>query len=244
MTIRILVVLILASYSAALGQLPERPTNLKVLPDSLTTEQVVAIMRGFSQGLGVRCSYCHVGREGTPLDSFDFASDEKHDKEMARGMMRMVQKLNEELLPDILDHHPSTVRIECVTCHRGATRPIMLEDTLGAVVERFGADSLAAVYGSLRERHYGRFTYDFGERPLTALASRLVAAGKLAEARAALELNAIEFSESAGVSFELGRVYEALGERDLAIEQYRKVLSLQPEHRGAQSRLQEMTGGA
>src|SRR5688572_20378604 len=119
MTVRILVVLILATSSTAFGQLPERPTNLEVLPDSLTTEEVVAIMRGFTQALGVRCSYCHVGREGAPLDSFDFASDEMHAKEMARGMMRMVGEINGELLPEILDHHESTVRVQCVTCHRG-----------------------------------------------------------------------------------------------------------------------------
>ena len=243
MTLRALIVLIFASSAPALGQLPEKPTNLEVLPDSLTTEEVVAIMRGFSMGLGVRCTFCHVGREGAPLDSFDFASDEKHEKEMARGMMRMVRNINEELLPDILEHHESTVRVQCVTCHRGAARPVMLEDTLGVVVERFGADSLVALYQSLRERHYGRFTYDFGERPLSALAARLVAAGKLPEARAALELNAMQFPQSASVAFELGRVYESLEERERAIEQYRKVLELQPDHRGAQTRLQELTGG-
>lgn len=243
MTLRALIVLIFASSAPALGQLPEKPTNLEVLPDSLTTEEVVAIMRGFSMGLGVRCTFCHVGREGAPLDSFDFASDEKHEKEMARGMMRMVRNINEELLPDILEHHESTVRVQCVTCHRGAARPVMLEDTLGVVVERFGPDSLVALYQSLRERHYGRFTYDFGERPLSALAARLVAAGKLPEARAALELNAMQFPQSASVAFELGRVYESLEERERAIEQYRKVLELQPDHRGAQTRLQELTGG-
>jgi predicted TPR repeat methyltransferase len=38
-------------------------------------------------------------------------------------------------------------------------------------------------------------------------------------------------------------VYESLEERERAIEQYRKVLELQPDHRGAQTRLQELTGG-
>jgi hypothetical protein len=227
---------------AGLAQIPEKPTNLEVLPDSMTTEEVIAVMRGFTAALGVRCQFCHVGREGMPLDSFDFASDEVHEKEMARGMMRMVERINEELLPEVLDHHDATVRIQCVTCHRGAARPVMLEDSLGAVVERFGADSLAPVYERLRERHYGRFAYDFGERPLVVLAARLSAAGRHAEARSALELGERSFPESAGIAFELGRVYEALGEQALAVERYEKALRLQPEHQGAQRRLQELAG--
>lgn len=229
---------------SALAQLPEKPTNLKVLPDSLTTEQVVAIMRNFAGSLGVRCSYCHVGREGAPLDSFDFAADDKHEKEMARGMMRMVGRLNEELLPEILEHHEATVRIQCMTCHRGAARPVMLEDTLGAVADRFEGDSLVAVYERLRERHYGRFAYDFGERSLNVLAGRLVEAGRLAVARRILELNAHYFPESASVAFELGKVYEASGEKALAIEQYEKALRLQPDHAGAKRRLEGISGGS
>ena len=239
----ILLAAILLSPAAAgvRAQIPEKPENLEVLPDSMTTEEVIAIMRGFTAALGVRCQFCHVGREGMPLDSFDFASDEVHEKEMARGMMRMVAELNEEILPEILDHHESTVRIQCMTCHRGAARPVMLEDSLGAVVESFGADSLVPVYERLRERHYGRFAYDFGERSLNVLAARLMVAGRPAEARTVLELNARNFPESANVAFELGRVYEALGEEALAIEQYEKALRLQPEHAGAKRRLDELS---
>lgn len=228
-------------YGGALAQLPEKPTNLEVLPDDMTTEQVVAIMRNFTAALGVRCQYCHVGREGMPLDSFDFAADDKHEKEMARGMLRMVKELNEEILPEILDHHETTVQIQCITCHRGAARPVLLEDSLATVVESFGADSLVPVYERLRERHYGRFAYDFGERSLNVLAARLMASGRPAEARTVLELNARNFPESANVAFELGRVFEALGEEALAIEQYQKALRLQPEHAGARRRLDELS---
>jgi hypothetical protein len=243
LSLLVIVLVAIAIRSAgALAQIPEKPENLDVLPDSMTTEEVIAIMRGFTAALGVRCQFCHVGREGMPLDSFDFASDAVHEKEMARGMMRMVAELNEEILPEILDHHESTVRIQCMTCHRGAARPIMLEDSLGAVVESFGADSLVPVYERLRERHYGRFAYDFGERSLNVLAARLMAADRSAEARTVLELNARNFPESANVAFELGRVYEALGEEALAIEQYEKALRLQPEHAGARRRLDELSG--
>ena len=232
----------LLAPAGAGAQIPE-PTNLQVLPDSMTRDEVIAVMRGFTAALGVRCPYCHVGREGMPLDSFDFASDDKHEKEMARGMMRMVAELNGEILPEIFDHHERPARVECMTCHRGAARPVMLEDTLAAIVERAGADSMAAEYERLRQRHYGRFAYDFGERSLTLLAARLSQAGKHAEARRALELNAFYYPESPSVAFELGRVYEALGETPRAVEQYEKALRLQPEHAGAQRRLEALTGG-
>ncbi|WP_414682966.1 tetratricopeptide repeat protein [Longimicrobium sp.] len=39
---------------------------------------------------------------------------------------------------------------------------------------------------------------------------------------------------------ELGRVYEGLGERDRAIEQYRRVLAAQPNNRQAQERLRAL----
>jgi hypothetical protein len=48
--------------------------NLKVLPEDTPPRQVVGIMRGFAIGLGVRCTYCHVGEEGAPLSTYDFAS--------------------------------------------------------------------------------------------------------------------------------------------------------------------------
>ena len=43
---------------------PERGENLKVLPPEISAADLRDTMRGFSMGLGVRCSFCHVGVEG------------------------------------------------------------------------------------------------------------------------------------------------------------------------------------
>ena len=229
-----------AASSEARSGPPDRPQNLKVLPDTLSREAVIAVMRNFTTSLGVRCNHCHVAYPGAPPDSLDFASDGKGTKEVARGMMRMVRAINGEHLPEIPELGDNPMQVGCVTCHRGAPRPLMLEDTLGTVARTLGVDSAAAAYGRLRTQYYGRGTYDFGERSLSTLASRLAAEGRRAEARRILELNAQQFPSSAGVAVELGRVLEALGERDRAVEQYRRALAIQPDNRQAQERLRAL----
>ncbi len=246
--------LLLAALSACVGQAgrpsgaapaaqagpSDRPQNLQVLPDTMSREAVIAVMRNFTTSLGVRCNYCHVPYEGAPPDSLNFASDAKETKDVTRGMMRMVRAINGDLLPDIPQLGDDAMRVGCMTCHRGAPRPLMLEDTLGTVARSLGVDSAVAAYGALRRQYYGRSTYDFGERSLSTLASRLTAEGRQVDARRILELNAEQFPNSAGAAFELGRAYEALGERDRAIAQYRRALTIQPNHRQAQERLRAL----
>jgi hypothetical protein len=94
--------------------------NLKVLPQDISGPQLLGTMKFFAQSLGVRCTYCHVGAEGQPLSSFDFASDTKPHKNAARGMMRMVAQLNANL-PTITGEPDS--KVTCFTCHRGSQHP-------------------------------------------------------------------------------------------------------------------------
>ena len=100
---------------------PERITNAKVLPADIGAERLRQTMVGFSRALGVRCTFCHVGAEGAPLASLDFASDANPHKDIARGMMRMTGRINGELLPAVqgLDD----AKVTCFTCHRGSTKP-------------------------------------------------------------------------------------------------------------------------
>ena len=53
---------------------PEKSKSLEVLPADTSADRLRAVMRGFTGALGVRCNYCHVGEEGKPLSTFDFAS--------------------------------------------------------------------------------------------------------------------------------------------------------------------------
>lgn len=51
---------------SARAQLPAKPENLQVLPKDMPTDSVVAVMRGITAALGVRCTFCHVDRAAGP----------------------------------------------------------------------------------------------------------------------------------------------------------------------------------
>jgi hypothetical protein len=95
--------------------------NLQVLPKDISRDQLLPIMKSFAQSLGVRCTYCHVGEEGKPLSTFDFASDAKKDKVTARKMLVMVHRINEQ---DFGVKDFKDVKVTCYTCHRGSTKPL------------------------------------------------------------------------------------------------------------------------
>ena len=236
---------IVLSTPALSAQQPDNrtPKNLQVLPTNWPRDSVIRVMRIFTASLGVRCQYCHVGREGMPLDSFDFASDEKPQKETAREMMRLTRAVNadiERIRVKPAGMNTTALRVTCATCHRGAPRPVTLEDTLRRIVETKGIDSAVVAYRALRQRHYGRYAFDFSERPLGELAAMYATSGKSAEARRLLELNAELFPDQPNVIMELGRFYEQSGEKALAIAQYRKVLTSQPQNRQVQQRLRAL----
>ena len=222
----------------------EKARNLKVLPADLSRDSVVRIMRfQVASGLGVTCAYCH-GAPGVPFDSIDFASDERPTKLLAREMLRMTGRINGELLSAIPGRGSPAIQVQCITCHRGAPRPQMLEDTLGTVLARFGSDSAVATFDRLKQRYTGRFAYDFGQRSLNVFAARLIEQNKLADARRMLELNIREHPEAWDPHFTLAQVLETLGEKDQAIEHYRRVLTVLPSHPVARRRLEALTGRA
>lgn len=101
---------------------PARIANARVLPAQIGSERLRMTMVGFSRALGVRCTFCHVGQEGAPLSTLDFASDANPHKDMARGMLRLTQRLNETDLPALLGASQAQ-RVTCFTCHRGSTTP-------------------------------------------------------------------------------------------------------------------------
>jgi hypothetical protein len=96
------------------------PSNLKVLPKDMTSQQVVAIMRNWEGELGVECSYCHAKDPATGRNNF--ASDANPMKDRARVMMKITSTINSEYLSQLTDPKP-TNDVNCGTCHRGMAKP-------------------------------------------------------------------------------------------------------------------------
>lgn len=97
--------------------------NLQVLPQDSNARVVVNTMKGFAMNLGVRCQFCHVGKEGLPLEQFDFVSDEVPQKKTARVMMRLVDDINRTLDGAMPRAAGVEARVTCMTCHRGKSTP-------------------------------------------------------------------------------------------------------------------------
>ena len=222
---------------------PERLENLQVLSGDLTPREVIDVMRGFAIGLGVRCSHCHVGEEGQPLSTYDFASDEKAPKRKARSMIEMVNTINRQHLAGLEERGTPPLAVTCTTCHRGQARPILIEDALASAVQEGGAEAGVTKYRELRQRYYGSHTYDFREFVLTNVASRVW--NEDPDAAIALgELNLEFFPDSDQTLTLLGQAYAATGQRDKAIAALERAIELNPQNPQARRALQQLLGGS
>jgi hypothetical protein len=97
--------------------------NLQVLPKDASARIVVGTMKGFANNLGVRCQFCHVGKEEMPLEEFNFVSDEIAQKKTARIMMRLTDDINRQLDAAVPSAVGAAPRVACITCHRGQSTP-------------------------------------------------------------------------------------------------------------------------
>ncbi|QNI31095.1 c-type cytochrome [Alloacidobacterium dinghuense] len=99
------------------------PTNLQVLPKDIAPQDLMKMMFGYSQALGVQCPFCHEVNEQTHQPNF--AADTKPDKKIARTMIAMVQDINSKYMTQIddPDAKPADKTVTCGTCHRGNTMP-------------------------------------------------------------------------------------------------------------------------
>jgi hypothetical protein len=94
--------------------------NLKVLRQNITRDELIATMRGYARSLGVKCDHCHVPLPEGSKEHFDFASDAKEEKNVARVMMQMASNANVQFISQINEHGAA---VTCYTCHRGKTVP-------------------------------------------------------------------------------------------------------------------------
>ncbi|MGH7555575.1 MAG: c-type cytochrome [Longimicrobiales bacterium] len=236
----LLACLALAAAAPARAQIPDTFTNLKVLPKTISRDSLVATMRYFATALGVRCWYCHVGGDTVTLEGMRFDDDEDEDKEKARFMLRMVDRLNGELLADMSRRDEPSLHVECATCHGGLPRPQTLESTLLQTVATAGVDSAIARYRQLRTAYYGSRAYDFRPFRLMDVARPLTRQGKTAEALRMLVLNAEFYPRYTPNWILMGDVHAARNEREAALAAYQKALEIEPNNALVQQRLERI----
>lgn len=109
-------VLTLANVVPGAGDFP-KPTkfspgephrrHLRDMPDA----EIKKYMKGVADGLGVKCSFCHEGK--------DYASEAIPIKDFARKKIGMVRWLNEKYRPE-----GAKWEYSCFSCHRGQVRPV------------------------------------------------------------------------------------------------------------------------
>lgn len=240
-----LAVLVLAAVPVGVrGQVagkfpPDSLVNTKVIPHNTAVLQVVGAMRNITGALGVRCPYCHVGEEGKGLETFDFPSDKKRTKLVARQMMRMVEEINHRL--DTIPERPAQkVEVTCRTCHRGVSRPIPLAQLIQETTEGAGVDSATRTYRSLRERFLGRDAYDFGEGSLNIAAFRLARANKADDGLAILALNEQLFPGSSDMYVFRGNILLMKGDTTAAGGAFREAVKRDSTNREAKGRLKDI----
>ena len=218
---------------------PDSLVNLQVIAKTTRPVQVWGIMRNIAGGLGVSCTFCHVGADTTPFERIDFASDQKRNKLVARQMMRLVQEVNSRL--DTIPGRPTpTVVVTCETCHRGVSRPVPLSTIITEAATTAGADSAIRVYHALRDRYYGGDAYDFGEVSLNIAAFRTARAGKIDDGLALLRLNEQFYPNSAALSIVRGNIALMRADTSGAAVAFREAIRRDPKNDEARGRLRDI----
>ncbi len=208
---------------------PDSLVNLQVLPEDITVRELVGVMRGFAGGLGVRCTFCHVGENSNDLASIDFPSDDKIEKNKAREMLRMVQRINTELLAEVPERSDPPVEVRCATCHHGVTTPLDIRDILIEKVRTENAEAAISEYQTLRDEYYGSYSYDFRHFMLANVAERIGREHPQAALRL-LEFNAELYPESAQTFLTMAQVHRAMGTQDGAIQALERAIEIEPEN--------------
>lgn len=237
--ITLVAVAVLGVAATASAQMPDHFTNLQVLPKDSTKEQVFAVMRGITSGLGVRCAHCHVGPDN--LQGMDFATDEKHEKKAAREMLKMVAAIERDYLAALPSHGGERQKVTCYTCHRGQPKPPQQLSTLLVQVAREqGPQAALSRYQELKREHPDDGAYDFREQTLFRVANELADGGKADDALTVLGAGLEMFPASVNLRIAQGRLLLGKGDKAAALGCFKKVLELDPGNEFAKRMVTEL----
>jgi hypothetical protein len=229
--ILILLVFCTAMLSAQQWRWPEHLKNGKALPADITADQLRNTMTGYTNALGVRCPFCHVGEDGKPFSEFDFPSDQVPMKDIARRMIRLTNTVNASIKDIFKGGTEEPIEVTCATCHHGSPAPQRIEDVLWQKYELKGITETVTLFKEMRKRYYGSYTFDFRENVLLSVAQRCEREKKnVDDALVLVELNAEYFPDSPRTLMQLASYYIEKKEPQKAKPLIEKVLSIDPDN--------------
>jgi len=236
-----------AQAPAAGAQQPGGFTNLQVWPKDTSRAVIMQFMNAFGDSLGITCDYCHVQRDG----KFDYASDDKREKRVARQMILLRDSIN-VVLPAIVGkpagagptsgegHEGMPVRVLCSSCHRGLPIPRSIADEISAAETNGGGAAGLAKFKELRAKYYGGQQYDLRETALVGIANRATNAKRPDDALAYLQQNLEYFPKSSVTYQAMAQAKNAKGDKQGATRDLEKALELDPQNAQAKTQLAQM----
>ena len=238
--------------AGATANAPVTHENLKILPADIPQPQLLQTMQGFAQALGVQCGYCHAsapapeggrgaaggrGRGQAAAPQFNFPSDEKPAKKVAREMMTMVRDLNARVPAAVGKTANAAVNIQCITCHRGVATPRQLADVLAQTAMEKGTPAAMAQYKELRKQYFGAQAYDFSETTLVTFAQRTTSPE---DQVTWLRLNLEYFPFSSRTFTALAQVQQKQNDKDGALKSLTRAVELDPQNAQARRQLDQL----
>ena len=160
---------------------------------------------------------------------------------------RLAEKLEErgvvyEMVVYAKDVHPVALNLEdrvnrTVRWFKNPPTPSVAQ-ALRKVVEAEGVAAAVRRYRELKKT--AAADYDFSEPELNTLGYELLGAGRASDAVEIFKLNVEMFPDAFNTYDSLGEAYLAAGERELAIQNYRRSLELNPQNTNAAAALKRV----
>jgi hypothetical protein len=191
-------------------------------------------MQQIADGLGVRCTYCHVEVEGRT----DYRADHPM-KRIARVMIAMTADINAAIASAVLKSDADMHTVTCMTCHRGVTDPRPIDDILTQIIDRDTPEAAIAKYRELRAKYFGHDSYDFSEMMLLRVAQRYVERVP-STAMAIAKLNLEFFPASASSYVVMGIASTRMLDDRTAIGYFERALEMEPANGVAQGYLEQL----
>jgi CubicO group peptidase (beta-lactamase class C family) len=111
-----------------------------------------------------------------------------------------------------------------------------IADAIWAVIESNGIDAGIAHYNSIKDAE----GYNLSEKEMNAIGYQLMASDKFEAASRVFQLNVDAFPTSSNTYDSLGEIFMKLGEKGLAIKNYRKSVELNPNNQGGIGALKKL----